>query len=54
MTRLTSCLVLITVLFWAGHLLIYFRKMIIEWIDNRIHYEPAVARIRLLLRRGQR
>ncbi len=54
MTRLTLCLMLLTVLFWVGHVVVFFRGMIIEWIDNRVRYEPALARVRLLLRKARR
>ncbi|WP_428376114.1 hypothetical protein [Lichenicoccus sp.] len=54
MSRLTLCLVLLTVLFWGAHLVVYFRSMIIAWVDNRVPYEPAVARLRLLFRKGRR
>ena len=54
MTRLTLCLVLLTILFWVGQLVLYFRTMIVEWIDNRVAYEPTVARLRVLFRKGRR
>ena len=54
MTRLTLCLVLLTILFWVGQLVLYFRSMIVEWIDNRVAYEPTVARLRVLFRKGRR
>ena len=54
MTRLTLCLVLLTILFWVGQLVLYFRTLIVEWIDNRVAYEPTVARLRVLFRKGRR
>lgn len=49
MTKLDICLMLLNLLFWGGNLAFYFRVPIFRWLDNRIHYEPAVDRVRAWL-----
>jgi len=46
MSMLDVSLLAAAVLLWGGNIVLYFRKPIFAWFDNRIRYEPLLGRLR--------
>jgi len=54
MKLLDVCLIILTVFFWAGMFVYYFRVQIYRWVDRNIKHEPLTDRLRGLVKQGRK